>query len=581
MSVLPRLQVGSWSRFAGPAIPGDGTFIGPAGTVDEGTVSVSWRASGPVDVSLVGATTVVVGSGAGGVEMVVVPNGRYVFKVVNTSSVPLASFEVSMRTVLPADIIGVVTDKGGQVFNVKAYDAKGDGVTDDTAAIQATLDAMGAGDNILFPPGTYVVSSALVVSKDINILAYGATLKYTGSGNYPMWVNSEVVNITWFGGTVDGNGVAGTMVAFGGSGGAAIASSAVASCAARDIDFINIAAGAWTANQDANTNVTWDNLTCTVDASNIGADMFELTGTNLSARVYGTPGATNAAVLTSSYAIGADFNAYVLGGTNTNKTSLMLQAFPQGTIAAPWFRDVHLRGNGAIQLANGDLSTPTTVSAGRITINCDSTNSISVGSSANDVWDSVALNGNFVAVDGGAVAIYAVNTLTVDLAFDLSGITSTNAGAVLFNGAASRVVVSNLVAVGPASAVEGIFYGGTTANVEHFSVDGGDVTGLPIANNPMFAGTTANIGTSSKRVANVAGYNPAVVNTPSVPAVSTAVTNTTGVDVDVYVAGGAGGTTSVNGTSTGIGNGTFYLPAGGTIDLGAYTTAPTWVWVGR
>lgn len=50
------------------------------------------------------------------------------------------------------------------IFNVKGdtFGAKGDGTTDDTAAIQAALDAAGAIGNgavVLLPPGTYIVSS--------------------------------------------------------------------------------------------------------------------------------------------------------------------------------------------------------------------------------------------------------------------------------------------------------------------------------------------------------------------------------------------------------------------------------------
>lgn len=80
---------------------------------------------------------------------------------------------------------------------------------------------------------------------------------------------------------------------------------------------------------------------------------------------------------------------------------------------------------------------------------------------------------------------------------------------------------------------------------------------------------------------NCPGINPLTVSTPSVPAASTAVTNDTMVDCTVYVTGGAGGDTSIDGTSTGIGNGTFFVPAWSTIDLGAYTTAPTWKWIGH
>lgn len=51
--------------------------------------------------------------------------------------------------------------QGELMLNVKAFGAKGDGVTDDTAAIQATLNTAMAdgGSSVYFPPGTYMVST--------------------------------------------------------------------------------------------------------------------------------------------------------------------------------------------------------------------------------------------------------------------------------------------------------------------------------------------------------------------------------------------------------------------------------------
>jgi hypothetical protein len=50
----------------------------------------------------------------------------------------------------------------GDVVNVFDYGAKGDGVTDDTAAVQAALNA-GSGKTVYFPEGQYIVSSPLSV----------------------------------------------------------------------------------------------------------------------------------------------------------------------------------------------------------------------------------------------------------------------------------------------------------------------------------------------------------------------------------------------------------------------------------
>ena len=85
---------------------------------------------------------------------------------------------------------GPVTDSGGQVFNVKASayagGAKGDGITDDTAAILAAVAAcMAAGGGIvLFPVGIYVTSASIVIPADyVHLLGAGfATVIQPASG---------------------------------------------------------------------------------------------------------------------------------------------------------------------------------------------------------------------------------------------------------------------------------------------------------------------------------------------------------------------------------------------------------------
>lgn len=62
------------------------------------------------------------------------------------------------------------------VVNVMAYDAKGDGVTDDTAAIRAAISALPAvsphiGGRVFFPPGKYVVSGTLIVPQFVQLTA--------------------------------------------------------------------------------------------------------------------------------------------------------------------------------------------------------------------------------------------------------------------------------------------------------------------------------------------------------------------------------------------------------------------------
>jgi hypothetical protein len=56
-------------------------------------------------------------------------------------------------------------DKGGQVFNVKAYGATGNGSTDDTTAIEAAITAASVSGGIVYlPQGIYMVSSTLTIN---------------------------------------------------------------------------------------------------------------------------------------------------------------------------------------------------------------------------------------------------------------------------------------------------------------------------------------------------------------------------------------------------------------------------------
>ena len=74
-----------------------------------------------------------------------------------------------------AEQLATATD----VFNVKSYGAMGDGATDDTAAIQAAIDA---GNNIYFPAGTYVLSDVL---------------KFNAANQVLFGQSSDLVTLSW------------------------------------------------------------------------------------------------------------------------------------------------------------------------------------------------------------------------------------------------------------------------------------------------------------------------------------------------------------------------------------------------
>ena len=70
-----------------------------------------------------------------------------------------------------------LSDRFGEIINVKDFGAIGDGITDDTTAIQAAIDSAhwnssGIRDTIFFPPGTYKVSTINIVNGQSVILSH-------------------------------------------------------------------------------------------------------------------------------------------------------------------------------------------------------------------------------------------------------------------------------------------------------------------------------------------------------------------------------------------------------------------------
>lgn len=65
-----------------------------------------------------------------------------------------------------------------QYINVKLFDCKGDGITDDTLNIQKALSTLENGGVLFFPPGSYVLNNALnTLNSDVTLLGCGESSK--------------------------------------------------------------------------------------------------------------------------------------------------------------------------------------------------------------------------------------------------------------------------------------------------------------------------------------------------------------------------------------------------------------------
>lgn len=93
-------------------------------------------------------------------------------------------------------------------FDVRNYGATGDGATDDTAAIQAAITAALGGGTVMFPPGTYIVSSPLTVTSSIHLQGRGTSSAIKRGASMTDHIidgTADTVDVTISDLTLDGN----------------------------------------------------------------------------------------------------------------------------------------------------------------------------------------------------------------------------------------------------------------------------------------------------------------------------------------------------------------------------------------
>lgn len=90
----------------------------------------------------------------------------------------------------------------GVGFNVKAFGATGDGATDDTAAIQSALSAVGSsGGSVLLPDGTYMVSATLYIKANTRFYGSGK-IKAFAAASWTGPYYRGLSNVNWNAGSI-------------------------------------------------------------------------------------------------------------------------------------------------------------------------------------------------------------------------------------------------------------------------------------------------------------------------------------------------------------------------------------------
>lgn len=104
-----------------------------------------------------------------------------------------------------AGIARTAQEKMRDIVSVKDFGAVGDGVADDTSAIQSAINASA---NVLLPPGTYKITKLSIINKtDFLLIGYGARIEFTGApvnGTHALAI-IQSSNICIAGLVIDGN----------------------------------------------------------------------------------------------------------------------------------------------------------------------------------------------------------------------------------------------------------------------------------------------------------------------------------------------------------------------------------------
>jgi hypothetical protein len=508
------------------------------------------------------------------------PIGTDNIEVVISSTLALGETDASqVEYTLPATgaVTQTVENKLAQTVSVKDFGAVGDGVTDDTDAIQAAIDYVGTdGGCVNFPAGKYLVTST------INVLRRGIWLNGAGSGDGGTWIVNGSTNTPaiQFGDGITRlfrNGI--SKMLFGQQSGV----TAVAGNCAILID---------TCSDFTSDNISIANFPSAhyngIVFSYVGQSQISILNIEncLNDGIYITDNSFDI-YINQSRSDGNSANGWniesLYGGYFSNCT-----AYNNGNYA--WY--IHTKAGMSDYAQN------------LFFVNC-------VGdTSGNHNWYITGIESFFLSNCWGSTQqstsvnpnatgflIYGNNVIGGFLSNCVANFNN-GSGLQIYNAKQIDVVGGQWGRIGNGNGQSGfgagIYIDSGAEDVTLTSIQATNNThGIVFASgnvrcNTLGGNVNGNSGASihqpqyAQSIRNVSGFNPHTVTTPAFPASGVAVTNNTGVDCNVYFSGAATiSQIQINGRYVANSSPcTLFLPAGSSVTV-IYTIAPVWAWIGN
>ncbi len=447
---------------------------------------------------------------------------------------PIARTTLATNVQTSLNLADSSVQQGDHFISVQdaAYGAVGDGTTDDTAAIQAAVDAAGSTKLCYFPAGTYIISSPINLKSGGNYLGAGwsSVIKQANGTNltrlvqWPSGTNSNCLMADLM---IDGNRANNTGTTCYG-----LYAFALQYSTFRNVRVQQVFGDGWRLDGSSGG---FGNTTSTVHMENCWA--------------YGN--VNNGVVFTSFVA-----DVHVHGG------------------------DFGFNGASAITLQAGSCSIRDAVLWGTT-----GGPGLLVGGQSNQIT-SCNIEGN--SQHGVVVNQFGSYTLITDCKI----YANSGAGNGLYDGVSvngvSGTPVTGVILEGN-FIYPNLFSGGTT-QAHAINFGGFHQLCTAIGNNVGFAGSQAAWSPSnsvingfgqSDYVVDNPGFNPVgLLSGPSVGTSGVATINPWGVPATIYISGGTVTDVAINGNSTGLTFGMFRLGPNQSITL-TYSSAPTWTWIGE